>query len=119
MDNRTLVEHVFQLQVIIRSKNPTLAGYMASVTVPLLEYKGTLALASEDELMRIPGLGRRSRIVTLLLRVFQGEDLESIAKDVPQQARTSLPARRPDYSGKERTEWSGSWDNAARVREGE
>src|SRR5947208_2680012 len=117
MDNIVLVEKLFVLQETIRGKDPWLAGRLAALTIPMLEFKGSLESLSQDALARIPNADVSPKVASYVHRLFQGASVEVVAKDVPLRTATILPTRRPDYSGKERMSWDGSWDNADRNRE--
>ncbi len=114
MDNKTLVERVFQLKEAIKQKNAPLASQIARAVIPLLEYKGTLETATEKELSSITGVGLKN--ANYFIRVFRGEQINEITKDVPLRIIPRTP-RREGYR-KDTDNWDGSNDNATRIYEG-
>lgn len=68
MDNRLIVEKVFELQRAIRGKNDAIAMALQRAIVPLLEYSKPLACVKRKTLLRIDGVG--PKVVDLIQRVI-------------------------------------------------
>lgn len=115
-NNTTLVERVVHFQTAVRRKNRSLASNLARTFLPLLEYNKPLESAARKELLGINGIVPKN--VDYLLRIFQGEDIESVVNDVPEVWNIS-PRKSRDYPPRETDEWDGSWDNARRGYEGD
>src|SRR3989344_542173 len=67
MDNRSLVEEVYNFQKGIKNKNPILALSISNTFLPLLEYRRHLEQASKEDLLSLKGIGHSS--VDYLLRI--------------------------------------------------
>ncbi len=114
MENRALVERVFEFQNAVKRKSAPLASRISSTLIPLLEYAGSLETASPEELLKISGIGPST--VTYFTRIFRGEDITSVVKDVP---RVIIVKNTRAYSQtKDTGNWDGSTDNAVRIYEG-
>lgn len=114
MDNKLIVERVFQLEAAIRYKNTILASALRRAILPLLEYRHSLSTVTHKTLLALDGVDRAA--VPYIQRVIAGEDLEAIAANVPERKRHTSTggggSRVPD-SG----DWDGSWDNIVRIIE--
>jgi len=116
MDNKLVVERIFELQRAIRGKNNATAFALQRAIVPLLEYPKPLAELQRNALMALKGVGQKS--VDLILRVIGGEAVDTIAANVPVVVKE--PQRSPtSRSAPELGNWDGSWDNSVRAIEGD
>ncbi|HLF54939.1 MAG TPA: hypothetical protein VI612_04415 [Candidatus Nanoarchaeia archaeon] len=115
MDNQTLVERLYRLQGEIRSVNSAVVGQITKAIIPLLEYKGRLEHASERDLLEILGITRNN--VAYFIRIFKGEEVEAVARDVPKKTSERKPAITGRRAPVENTEWNGGWDNAVSAYE--
>ena len=116
MDNKCVVERLFQLQVAVQSKNTAVASAFQRATISLLEYGKPLAAATKEDLLSLKGIGPGT--VPLIQRLIAGEDIEAIVADVPTMAK--VPRGSPtSYVSRDRGNWDGSWDNSVRSVEGD
>jgi len=118
MDNKSLVEKVYNFQERIKNKNITLASSITKAILPLLEYKRRLEQASKEDLLRLKDIGSSS--VDYLLRIFKGENIESIVNDVPIIHRIATPGIYNQYKPIETSQSfysDNAWDDAVKVYE--
>jgi len=119
MDNRLLVEKAYNFYKKIKNKDNPLAQSISNAFLPLLEYKMSLGQASEEDLLKINGIGPNT--VDYFLRIFNEENIESIIKDVP--IVDSIPAKRIHKYNKQREtkgpeDYSDNeWDNIVKAYE--
>ncbi len=116
MDNRTLVERVHLLQEGVRGVDSVLVGQIGQAIIPLLEYRRRLENATREDLLEIPGINKKN--VTYFIRVFSGEEVSVVAKDVPKRLSSRMPLAPGSQNPKETGNWDGSWDNAVSRYEG-
>lgn len=83
LKNNQLVERVYLLAQEIKKKNPTLSGTIDRSIIGLLEYEGNLSSITNKRLIKIKGVGEA--ILPYLARMFRGEKIENIAKDIPER----------------------------------
>lgn len=116
MDNRTIAEQVFQLQLAIRYKNGTVASALQRAILGLLEYPHPLLPATPKKLLSVKGVAPTA--AEWIARIIQGDSIESVAAEIPERSKVGMPGRRgsqqPDLGN-----WNGSWDDIVRVIEGE
>ena len=118
MDNRSLVEEVYNFQKGIKNKNPILALSISNTFLPLLEYRRHLEQASKEDLLSLKGIGHSS--VDYLLRIFKREDIESIVNDVPMVHKISTVVYnqyKPIETNSQSFYSDNAWDNAVKVYE--
>jgi len=116
MDNKVIVERVFQLQTAVQGKNIGTALALRRAIVPLLQYRKPLTSAKPQALLALDGIG--PKVVGLIERVIAGESVNAIAASVP--SIPTIPQRRAGSGGAaERGNWDGSWDNTVRTVEGD
>jgi len=124
MDNKDFVEKVYIFQEKIKSKNRALASSFDRTFLDMLEYKGLLCCASRDDLLKIRGVGHKN--VDYLLRIFKGENIESIVKDAPKAANGDdkyttkrIVAYQPEPAEAEDLEYysKNHWDNVVKAYE--
>lgn len=116
MNNQSLIERVFEFQQAITIKNSSLTSTISKSIIQLLEYKKSLRRTSKKKLMEMEGIGPKT--ADYLMRVFQGEDIESIVRDVPKIERIHVPPKRGGGSC-DPAPYNGSWDNTVKVYEGD
>ncbi len=81
MNNKTIIEKIYKLQLAIRLKNAMIANALEKATIPLLEYEKPLEGATKAELMAIKGIGTSS--VEQILKVIGGDNIHNIVKEAP------------------------------------
>ena len=81
MDNSTIIEKIYKLQLAIRPKNAMIANALEKATIPLLEYKKPLKDATKSELIKIKGIGSSS--ADQILKIISGDNIHNIVKEVP------------------------------------
>ena len=118
--NRKLIERLAEFQQAVSVKDPHLAGRITMIYVPLLEYKGCLDEASVGDISSVKGDGKTGRGISeegaeYLVRVFSGEDIQSVVEDVPVNKIRRNPVRQATLS--DNGDFNGSFENVARAYE--
>ena len=85
MDNKTIIEKIYKLQMAIRAKNAMIANALEKATIPLLEYEKPLKDATKSELVKIKGIGLSS--AEQILKIIHGDNIHNIVKEVPIQKK--------------------------------
>jgi len=80
MDNSTIIEKVYKLQLAIRKKNAMIANALEKATIPLIEYNKPLKTATKAELMKIKGIGQSS--ADQIIKIINGDNIHNIVKEV-------------------------------------
>jgi DNA-directed RNA polymerase alpha subunit len=88
MDNKTIIEKVYKLQLAIRKKNAMIANALEKATIPLLEYKDPLESATKAELMKIKGVGQSS--AEMIIKIINGDNIHNIVKETPEPKKGRL-----------------------------
>ena len=81
MDNKSIIEKIYKLQLAIRAKNAMTANALEKATIPLLEYDKPLASASKADLLKIKGIG--SGTVDHIIKIIEGDNIHNIVKEAP------------------------------------
>ena len=81
MDNKTIIEKVYKLQIALRAKNAMIANALEKATIPLLEYNGSLKSATKSELLKIKEVGGSS--AEMILKIINGDNIHNIVKETP------------------------------------
>jgi len=81
MDNKTIIEKVYKLQLAIRKKNAMIANALEKATIPLIEYNKPLQNATKTELIKIKGIGKSS--ADQIIKIINGDNIHNIVKELP------------------------------------
>ncbi len=116
MSNKELVARVSEFQRLVADKNTGLANSLEEAIIPLLNCKFDLNEVSRHYLAQ--RIGRSERTVGYILRIINGEDFESILKDVGTTHSTRTIAYVPEKVAKKKPEEeSGEYSNAVKLYE--
>jgi endonuclease III len=85
MTNKEIIEKIYKLNMLLRTRNGQMAAVLERSTIPLIEHDRPLATATRKDLMGIAGIGEI--MADLILRVIKGEHVYDIAKTVPKYKR--------------------------------
>jgi hypothetical protein len=96
MDNTLIVERVFQFAAALRTRNSVVARAFERAMIPLLEYRRPLEAASQQDLLRMSGIGPET--VQFIQRIIAGEDVASLVAEVPEKRSSGRLYRRPRES---------------------
>ena len=88
MDNSTIIEKIYKLQLAVRSKNAMIANALEKATIPLLEYNKPLKDATKNELIKIKGVGASS--AEQILKIINGDNIHNIVKEIPEPKKGRL-----------------------------
>jgi endonuclease III-like uncharacterized protein len=80
MTNREIIEKIYKLQMIVRTKNATVANALEKSTLHLLEYSKPLEGASKSELLKIKGVGPGT--VEYILSISEGKSVFEVSKNI-------------------------------------
>ena len=113
--NNDLIERVYKFGVEVKKRNYVIANSIDKTVIPLLEYEGSLADATKEEVAGMKGVGPKAAYY--ISRILSGENVEKILEEVPYlpRAMKNYGRQTPQDSG----EFSGSWDNAVGRVEGD
>jgi len=81
MDNSTIIEKVYKLQLALKQKNAMIANALEKATIPLIEYDKPLESASREDLLKIKGIGTGT--VEHIIKIIEGDNIHNIVKETP------------------------------------
>ena len=116
--NDESILRIHQLGQALEGRNTTVSEIIYNSVPLLMAYPGKLSEATAERLLEIDGI--EPDIADYLHRVLSGEDIGTVASDVPRspayRKRPGRIRRRPDESA-HGGEPDGSWDDAVRYLE--
>ncbi len=88
MTNQEIIEKLYRLQILLKTKNPPIANALERVTIPLLEYDMPLDSVSREDVLKIKGVGKVT--ADLLMQIIHGKHFFEIASSVPKMKKKAV-----------------------------
>ena len=90
MTNQEIIEKIYKLQLLLKSKNAPIANALERSNIPLIEYEDQLQSASKEDILKIRGIGMVT--ADLIMQVISGKHVYDIAASIPK------PKKKPKWA---------------------